>query len=73
MIYAQVTDAPRNATHGAPAWPRWLQSAAGALIRWQDRAAQRRHLRSLDDRMLSDIGQTRSDVDWESGKPFWRA
>ena len=27
----------------------------------------------LDDRMLGDMGLTRSDVDVETTKPFWRA
>lgn len=33
---------------------------------------QRRALSNLDDRLLSDIGLSREDVDRECGKPFWR-
>ena len=73
MTYAKVIDASQNAAPAASSWPRWVQTAAGALIRWQGRVRQRRDLRSLDDHMLSDIGLTRSDIDLESGKPFWRA
>ncbi|MEE8445811.1 MAG: DUF1127 domain-containing protein [Alphaproteobacteria bacterium] len=40
---------------------------------WRDRARQRRRLLELDDRMLRDIGVTRSDVVRESDKPFWEA
>lgn len=38
-----------------------------------DRAAQRRVLATLDDRMLKDIGLTRVDAAQECAKPFWRA
>ena len=37
------------------------------------RARQRRDLAALSDHALQDIGLTRSDVDLEIGKPFWRA
>ncbi len=40
---------------------------------WRDRARQRAHLASLDDRMLRDIGLSRVEVAREASKPFWRA
>ncbi len=40
---------------------------------WRDRARQRRRLLELDDRLLSDIGVTRSDALREADKPFWEA
>ncbi len=43
------------------------------LLLWQRRAAQRHALATLDDRMLRDLGLSRSEVTWESRKPFWRA
>jgi len=42
----------------------WLRRAA-------ERAAGRRALARLDDRLLRDIGLTRADADAEAGKPFW--
>ncbi|MEE8188262.1 MAG: DUF1127 domain-containing protein [Kiloniellales bacterium] len=42
------------------------------LLIWQERAAQRTHLASLDDRMLRDMGLSHADVDIEASKPFWR-
>ena len=42
------------------------------LLSWQERARQRRHLSSLDDRALKDIGLNRADAAGESIKPFWR-
>ena len=40
--------------------------------RWQARAHERRVLGQLDDRMLSDLGLSRYDVEGEAKKPFWR-
>lgn len=51
---------------------RALRAALEHLLLWHDRAAQRRQLQMMDDRMLKDIGLTRADVDAETEKPFWR-
>ncbi len=40
---------------------------------WQDRAHQRLMLAELDDHLLTDLGLSRSDVERECRKPFWRA
>jgi uncharacterized protein YjiS (DUF1127 family) len=50
----------------------WVRNTVDLLLVWHERARQRRHLRSLNDRMLRDIGLTRADVLAESSKPFWR-
>ena len=50
----------------------WMLRLFNVLLEWQDRAVQRRHLASLDDRMLKDIGLDRADVIRETYKPFWR-
>ena len=43
---------------------------AFATVRtWYLRASTRRELRDLDDRLLIDVGMTRTEV----RKPFWRA
>jgi uncharacterized protein YjiS (DUF1127 family) len=39
---------------------------------WCDRAAQRRRLAQLDDRMLRDIGVGRAEAYRESSKWFWQ-
>ena len=36
---------------------------------WWDRASTRRELRALDDRLLADVGMSRSEM----AKPFWQA
>ena len=43
------------------------------LLAWQERAEQRHALALLDDRMLKDIGLSRTDVQSEVSRPFWSA
>ena len=40
---------------------------------WFARAAERRQLKQLDDRLLADIGLDRQDALTEAAKPFWKA
>ena len=42
------------------------------LRRWRERRRGRAALASLGDRMLRDIGITRTDAEHEINKPFWR-
>jgi uncharacterized protein YjiS (DUF1127 family) len=56
-------------------WQKLGQAATGlvdVLLAWQERARQRHHLNGLDERALKDMGLTRTHVDVESRKPFWR-
>lgn len=39
---------------------------------WRARAAERHTLRSLDDRMLKDVGLSRADLERELHKSFWQ-
>ena len=55
-----------------------LRSIEDFLIRffdhiadWQERAESRRRLRTLDDRMVRDIGLDAAQRDAEAAKPFW--
>ena len=54
-----------------------LDRAAAAVVAtshlWSERAAQRRLLATLDDRLLEDIGVDRAAAARESRKPFWQA
>ncbi len=63
-------------TRPAAGWRPWLAHGVGGivdlLLTWHERARQRRHLRSLDDHMLRDIGLSRADLEVEADKPFWR-
>ena len=60
--------------------PRARFAPARALVRFarwcahcHARAAQRRHLAALDERLLKDVGLTPSEAARESAKPWWRA
>ena len=41
------------------------------VVAWQDRSRERAQLAGLDDRLLRDMGLTRSDVDRELNKALW--
>jgi uncharacterized protein YjiS (DUF1127 family) len=45
----------------------------GAVRTWFERSRQRRALAELDDRLLDDIGITRSQAQSEVARPFWHA
>jgi uncharacterized protein YjiS (DUF1127 family) len=51
-------------------------SAFRRFARWctlcHARAAQRRHLAELDERMLKDVGITPAEAARESARPWWR-
>ncbi len=40
---------------------------------WIERSRSRRVLASLDDRLLGDLGLSRTQADTEARRPFWRA
>lgn len=42
-----------------------------ALMKWEERRKTRRHLQSLDDHLLEDIGITRHQANLEAARPFW--
>jgi uncharacterized protein YjiS (DUF1127 family) len=42
------------------------------VLAWLDHARQRRHLGELDDRLLRDIGLSRTEVEHETSRPFWQ-
>jgi uncharacterized protein YjiS (DUF1127 family) len=53
-----------------------LGEAGGKIVaawrEWRRRARDRARLAELDDRMLQDIGLTRTDAEFLINKPFWR-
>jgi len=76
---AHTIEAKRGNASGAAANSSWaLKLVRQVFIKpleiiviWQERAEQRHILRSLDSRMLKDIGVSASDANREAGKPFW--
>lgn len=65
--YVLVNHSPRYGVHlGACVMAAWRQ-----LKRWYELAEQRRHLASLSDEALKDIGLSRADILPETERPFW--
>jgi uncharacterized protein YjiS (DUF1127 family) len=63
-----------DGVRGRPAWTdRAIAAVATIVTRWSERAAQRRLLATLDDRLLDDIGVSRVEAAREANKPFWQA
>ncbi|WP_420547049.1 DUF1127 domain-containing protein [Curvivirga sp.] len=48
-----------------------VASVVAAARTWQARVEERKHLASLDARLLDDMGMTRADALREGNKPFW--
>ena len=57
---------------GSAAPRRLLQNLLSRFLGWRERARSRHLLLQLDDRMLRDVGLSRSDVDRECAKYFWQ-
>ncbi len=72
MSFARVASPSRNHAARTVFGHEWFWSAVSFFACWRERETQRRQLRMLNDRMLRDIGLTRSDVDHEIRKPFWQ-
>jgi uncharacterized protein YjiS (DUF1127 family) len=68
-IHAHNTSSSRN---GLTAVTELLGDGFTLAYGWRDRSRQRRTLMRLDDHLLHDIGLSRSDVEREASKPFWR-
>ena len=68
-----MTSAALSAHRGGRVAFTRLRAVLDTLILWRQRARQRRHLLSLEERLYRDIGVTASDAYREAQKPFWRA
>lgn len=69
----QITRTVFQPRFGVPAVKALLIAIVDLLVAWQERAAQRHHLASLDERGLKDVALSRADIAPEIAKPFWRA
>jgi uncharacterized protein YjiS (DUF1127 family) len=63
---------PVRNVRGPAAPRRLLPNLLSPFWGWQERARGRHLLLQLDDRMLRDVGLSRSDVDRECAKHFWQ-
>ena len=71
-LQGPAVDASRGALDGIARLARLPLAILETLLVWQERDQQRRHLATLDDRLLSDIGMSRADAAREAAIPFWR-
>jgi uncharacterized protein YjiS (DUF1127 family) len=53
--------------------PLCLATFRRILREWSRRAHSRREIVMLDDRTIGDLGISRSQIEFEAQKPFWRA
>ncbi|MCY4470868.1 MAG: DUF1127 domain-containing protein [Thiotrichales bacterium] len=51
----------------------WIEQSSATLRTWNRRARTRRHLLTLNDHLLADIGLSRTDAIREASRPFWQA
>ena len=51
---------------------RLFQTLGASVQDWLHNRAERLRLAQLDERMLSDLGLSRGDVDREYARPFWQ-
>lgn len=51
---------------------RAVKAVIARLDTWAERSRQRAELANLDERTLHDVGLSRSDIELEINKPFWR-
>jgi uncharacterized protein YjiS (DUF1127 family) len=56
-----------------PWHPLCLATFRRILREWWRRAHSRREIVMLDDRTIGDLGISRSQIEFEAQKPFWRA
>ncbi len=49
----------------------WFTLLVQRMKLWNSLVQERRHLRSLDNHILEDLGLVRSDVEREANRPFW--
>lgn len=72
----QVSRVPADSPALGGLWLAWvaarLRHPPGQLLVWLERSRQRRDLGTMDDRMLRDIGVSRSAAWGETQKWFWQ-
>ncbi len=80
-----MSEIVNNLSHRASVRPQGAHGHSGSYLQeglihlfdlmqnWTDRHRTRGHLYQMPDYMLRDIGVSRSDVEVEYTKPFWRA
>ena len=71
-LQSPAVDASRRALDVVAGLARLPFAILETVLVWQERDQQRRHLAALDDRLLRDMGISRTDAAREAAIPFWR-
>ena len=73
LLMPTVTDGSVSALSTPPPYVRHATNRSWSQVIgvWIERSRQRRALANLDDRLLDDVGISRSEATLEIAKPFW--
>lgn len=61
-----------NSRPALPVAARMAVGFAALVTKWSLRRRTRKHLRTLPDHILQDIGKSRQDAHYQGTLPFWR-
>jgi len=73
MIHPALTDYHPSSRPARAGHPSLLARTAATLRLWRKRIHEKRALAQLTERDWHDFGASRSDIDAELRRPFWRA
>ncbi|MBK8159712.1 MAG: DUF1127 domain-containing protein [Rhodospirillaceae bacterium] len=72
QIAPPITSGVAPRPRGTRLFLRWSVALLDRILLWLERNRQRRHLRSLSNHMLKDLGLSRADVEQELRKRPWQ-
>jgi len=73
LIHSGLRDFHPSSLPAQAGHPSLLERVTDTLRVWRKRAREKRALEQLGERDWQDFGASRSDIDTELRRPFWRA